>query len=131
MQNPSIHFFKHLNDNDRGISLSYTTSRDKINFLDLEIGIRNGQFQFQTHFKATDRNSFIPPDSCHHRSWLDSVPRSQFLRLRRNCSDIDTFKVQSELLRTKFLDKDYDPGIVEREFQHALTIDKVIIKGKT
>lgn len=117
-------FFQQLNNNDRGISLSYVVSRDRINFLDLEIRIWNGRFQFQTYFKPMDRNGFIPTDSCHQRSWLDSIPLSQFLRLRRNCSDINTFKTQSDLLKTTFLDKDYDSHLVEREFQHALETNR-------
>lgn len=58
-------------------------------------------------FKGTDRNLFIPTDSCHFNPWLRSVPKSQYMRLRRNCSDPGEFLVQAEVLTTKFLDKVY------------------------
>lgn len=87
-------FFAYMNENYQGISL-YEFSSNKIHFLDLEIEISSRQFKFQTYLKPTDHNSFIPIDSCHHRSWPHSVPRSQFVRLRRNCINIDTFIVQA------------------------------------
>lgn len=37
-------FFGHLNTNDRGISLTYEASTEKIHFLDLEIRITNRRF---------------------------------------------------------------------------------------
>lgn len=63
-------------------------------------------------------------DSCHHRSWLQSVPRSQLLRLHRNCTDKETFKVQANVLKTRFLDKGYNPNEVDCELQCALEINR-------
>lgn len=116
-------FFISLNRNDRGISLSYKSSQNKINFLDLEFEIRDQQFKFQTYFKPTDCNGFIPMDSCHHRSWLCTVPRSQFLQLRKNCSGTETFKTQTMVLRQRFLDKGYDQIEVDFELQNTLGVD--------
>lgn len=56
-------FFFSLNNNYLGLSFSFDCSPTKVNFLDLEIELKSRQFKFQTHFKTTDRNSFIPTDS--------------------------------------------------------------------
>lgn len=117
-------FFDLLNENDIGISLTYTSSTEKITFLDLEILVVNERFQFKTFFKSTDRNSYIPADSCHHPSWIHSVPRSQFLRLRRNCSDINTFKVQAEALKMRLLDKGYSHSEIDSEISRTLEVDR-------
>lgn len=84
----------------------------------------DGQFKFNTYFKSTDRNSFIPRDSCHHSSWLNAVPRSQFLRLRRNCTDVDTFISQAEVLKQRFLDKGYNQADLDTELQRVTNIDR-------
>ncbi|CAH2300460.1 Hypothetical predicted protein, partial [Pelobates cultripes] len=45
--------------------------------------------------------------SCHYKPWLDSVPKSQFLRLRRNCTQLENFEEQANTLKNKFMEKDY------------------------
>lgn len=89
-------FIRSLNANQRGIHLNYATSQSEINFLDLKITARD-KFVTSTFFKGTDRNSFIPVDSCHFGPWLRSVPKSQYMRLRRNCSDPREFLVQADV----------------------------------
>ena len=46
--------------------------------------------------------------SCHHSQWLKSVPKSQYLRLRRNCSDPLEFSEQAKVLTGRFLEKGYN-----------------------
>lgn len=70
----------------------------QVNFLDLEIEIIDKQFKFQTYFKPTDRNGFIPTDSCHHQSWLCSTQR--------------------------FLDKGYASSDIDLELQNTLKFDR-------
>lgn len=106
-------FFSVLNTNDRGIVLTYESSKSKIHFLDLVIERSDQQFIFSTYFKPTDRNVYIPIDSCHHKSWPRSIPKSRFLRLRRNCTDIDTFSTQATVLKERFLEKGYSQAEVE------------------
>lgn len=36
----------------------------------------NGYVYTTSYFKPTDRNSFIPRDSCHHPMWLKNIPRT-------------------------------------------------------
>ncbi|XP_077327832.1 uncharacterized protein LOC143962429 [Lithobates pipiens] len=74
--------------------------------------------------REKDRNGFISVDSCHHKSRLSSVPRSQFLRLRRNCTDLDTFKAQAEILKQRFLDKGYDITVLDGEVQRVVNTSR-------
>lgn len=95
------------NMNNRGIHLSYEVSCKEFNFLDLKISVRGDSFVTSTFFKSTDRNSYIPMDSCHHAFWLRSVPKSQYMRLKRNCTEQEEFLVQAETLTQRFLEKGY------------------------
>lgn len=70
-----------------------------------KIEVRGGKFLTKNYFKPTDRNSYLPLDSCHHMVWLTNIPKGQFTRLRRNCSRRSDFLVQSELLGKRFIDK--------------------------
>lgn len=64
-------FMTILNHNNRGIQLSYEASTTSI----LEIIVQDWQLVTKTFFKTTDRNGYIPVDSCHHVYWLKSIPR--------------------------------------------------------
>lgn len=113
-----------LNSNDRGISLSYEASSSHVHFLDLEIMAMEDHLEFKTYFKPTDRNGYIPVESCHQEQWLKAIPRGQFLRLRRNCSKTSDFLVQSQLLKKRFLEKGYGLDHLDEEINAVLAVER-------
>lgn len=117
-------FISLLNHNDRGIILSHERSSTRIHFLDLNISIDEGRIVTSTFFKLTYRNGYIPLDSCHHPSWLSAVPKGQFLRLRRNCTDLVEFHREAEILRSRFLAKGYDSGSLDLTIKEVGTRDR-------
>lgn len=68
------------------------------------------------------RNAVVNPG--YIQSWLHSVPRSQFLRLRRNCSDVNTYLVEAPTLKERFIEKGYDPVLVTSELNKGAGIDR-------
>lgn len=108
-QSDLLEFMTALNVNDRGIRFNFEASLQKINFLDLTISVKDGNFVTSTFFKLTDRNSYISSDSCHYNPWLRAVPFGQFMRLRRNCTEVSVFDEQAAVLSSRFVEKGYDP----------------------
>lgn len=82
--------------------------------MDLQIRVEEGRLLTSTYFKSTDRNAFIPHDSCHHSSWLDSVPKSQYMRLKHNCTKTEDFRRQANVLTNRFLEKGYSAWALEQ-----------------
>uniref|UniRef100_A0A8C5MHD2 Reverse transcriptase domain-containing protein n=1 Tax=Leptobrachium leishanense TaxID=445787 RepID=A0A8C5MHD2_9ANUR len=117
-------FLEELNRNERGIVLTTTWSHERINFLDLSIFIEDGKIKTETFFKKVDVNSFIETTSCHLPQWLDGIPKSQFLRVRRNCTDLDAYDIQSDKLRTDFLEKGYDQDKLEYTRNEVRSIER-------
>lgn len=117
-------FITTLNANRRGIHLTYEASRSKIHFLDLEIISNNGRLETKTYFKATDRNGYIPTDSCHHEVWLKSIPKSQLVRIRRNCSHLSDYFLQAENLKQRFCEKGYDNSLITKDIQQVALMDR-------
>lgn len=120
----TLYFMSTLNANNIGIKLSYEASYSNIHFLDLEIFVSNKQLVTKTFFKATDRNRYIPVDSCHHSAWLKSMPRSQFLWIRRNCTDLRDFYHQADILKSSFLDRGYQSSDIDEEIHQISLIDR-------
>ncbi|CAH2321250.1 Hypothetical predicted protein, partial [Pelobates cultripes] len=100
-------FISHLNSNNKGIILTCEYSTNSINFLDLNIFIQDGKIHTKTFFKKVCTNTAIDQTSCHYKPWLESAPKSQFLRIRRNCSQINDFNEQSLVLKKQFIEKNY------------------------
>lgn len=88
----SLHdFMANLNNKKMGIVLTYEVSSTVIHFLDLEISIVDHRLVTKTFFKLTDRNGYIPVDSCHYGPWLKSVPRSNYYALEGTAQTCQTF----------------------------------------
>lgn len=117
-------FMATLNNNERGIVLTYELSSVSIHFLDLEIAIVDRRIVTTTHFKPTDRNGYISTDSCHYSPWLESVPRGQLLRIRRNCSSTSDFMRQAQFLKERFVAKGYLPSTIDNEIIRISNIDR-------
>ncbi|KAM9324544.1 uncharacterized protein PAF06_000603 [Gastrophryne carolinensis] len=101
-------FFTEVNENDFNLEFTMESSTVSVNFLDLTLKIVGSQLLSCTYFKPTDRNGYVPRTSCHHPRWLETIPKSQFIRLRRNCTSIEDFDAQSSLLSQRFSEKGYD-----------------------
>ncbi|OXA49426.1 hypothetical protein Fcan01_16041 [Folsomia candida] len=68
-----------------------TVSTNSVPFLDVEVSFPVNHLRTTIYYKPTDSHSYLPYDSCHPKHMLDSIPYSQFLRLKRICSDHDDF----------------------------------------
>lgn len=91
-----------MNLNALGIVLQHEASQQRIHFLDLNIEVRDGALVTTTQRQT---NRFISQGSFRHPSWLKSIPRSQFLRLQRNCMVVHD--QQASLLKSSFTDRGY------------------------
>lgn len=100
-------FLLSLNNNTYGLRFTAESSWDTINYLDLTLTKQGNRLVSKTFFKATDRNGFVPVNSCHHPQWLGAVPKGQYMRIRRNCDDITDYHTQSEILTNRFQEKGY------------------------
>lgn len=76
------------------------------------------------YFKPTDRDAYVPLESCHHSFWLCNIPRGQFIRLKGNCTRKEDFISQSQVLSSRFQQKEYDKNTLDGE------IERVRIMGR-
>lgn len=112
-----------LNINNRGIELKYKAHQHSIHFLDLKIWAEEDQLLTSTYFKPT----FIARDSCHHKSWLDSVPKSQYLHLRRDCSRLKDFETAAAVLTDRLANKGYSVEILDQTVLNAWMSDRDVL----
>ncbi|XP_069492437.1 uncharacterized protein [Ambystoma mexicanum] len=112
-------FFQHLNRMAPRITLTTKTSKDTIEFLDVQIFKKRGKLETTIYTKLTDRNSILHAHSFHPRRTIESIPFSQFLKYRRIISEDEEYNNKMEFLKSKFEKRGYQPTNI------TTSVDKV------
>ena len=66
-------------------------SKEEINFLDVNLRLKNSQLETDLHIKPTGTHQFLDWTSSHPYHCKKSIPYSQVLRCNRICSDNEKF----------------------------------------
>ena len=83
-------------------------SQDEVDFLDCKVRIRNGQFQTELCTKDTDAHLYLLSSSCHPKHTINAIPKGQFIRIRRICSDLELYWKHSKEYIKFFAEKGYN-----------------------
>ncbi|XP_077133866.1 uncharacterized protein LOC143788239 [Ranitomeya variabilis] len=105
--------------NPWNIRLTSKVSSVEVDFLDLNIIMSNNCITTSLHRKKTATNSLLHYDSAHPTHLRNSIPKGQFLRVKRNCSVEDDFRAESKRLTERFQARGYPHKVVSRAFQHS------------
>ena len=76
------------------------------------------------HYKPTDSHSYLLYSSSHPSHVKNSIPYSQFLRLRRLCSEDSDFSLKSEEMCEFFDKRGYPASVVEAGHHRAQQINR-------
>ncbi|XP_056408621.1 uncharacterized protein LOC130313384 isoform X2 [Hyla sarda] len=113
-------FMTILNTNNINVKLTYKTSRECIEFLDILIKCNtHGSLSTDVYRKPTATNLLLHAASSHTPSTIKAIPTGQFLRIRRICSSDDDFKKQSAILTERFLQRGYSRRSLKKAYQKA------------
>jgi len=110
-------------------SLTYTqeTSDSSAHFLDITIKIDGNQIVTTLYTKPSNSKQYLLYNSCHPKNTLNSIPYSQFLRLKRICSLDSDFHAESNKLFSTFLECGYPSHILTNALQSASQKDRVTL----
>ena len=102
-------WLEHLNNYHKTIKFTSEWSTEKINFLDtwVQKGQDRNKLYTNLHTKPTDTNSYLRYDSAHPPKCKESIPYSQFLRIKRICKEQTDFETNLEMKKTEFREKGY------------------------
>ena len=92
-----------LNNFHTGLKFTWAISDDKLPFLDLYLTPSSNRLITTIHYKETDSHSYLNYSSSHPVRCKNSIPYSQFLRLRRICSEEEDFTTRSEEMTSFFI----------------------------
>ena len=104
-------------------------SRKEINFLDVIVQNNEGRISTTLYSKPTDSHLYLHPQSCHPEHIVRNIPRGQFLRLRRICSDTADYISKANKLIGYFKQRGYNSNIVEEAAKQALKTSRESLLG--
>ena len=99
-----LEFFTYINSVHPSIKFTYEYSKRNVNFLDTPVYItEEGFLKTDVYHKAVDTHSYLDKSSCHPEHTKKSIPYSQFMRIRRICTDDENFKERT-LQQSKYFE---------------------------
>ena len=81
--------------------------------LDISVSINGGSLRTSVSSKPTDAHSYLLFSPSHPKRCKKSIPYSQFLRLRRLCSEDEDFETRSLEIKTFFVNRVYPADLLE------------------
>ena len=118
-------FIAHLNSVHPWIKFTSDQSPNVVNYLDTQVKYHKiSGLSTDLFTKPTDTQSYLRYNSCHPTHIRDSLPYSQFLRIRRICSDHKDFVKHSLRMTRAFCDRGYPLDSILSNMVKVLKLDR-------
>ena len=88
--------------------------KEEVNFLDVNIKLKDGELKTDFFVTLTDSHQFLDPTSCHPYHCKEGIPYSQDLRLNRICLDNETFDRRCNDLEKWLMERGYNEKMIRK-----------------
>ena len=106
------------------LQFTFAISELELPFLDIKLATTNNRIQTSIHYNETDTHNYLHYTSFHPRHCKQAIPYSQFLRLRRICSNDVYFSEKAEEMLTFFKQRGYPEPQLHNDLQRVTTISR-------
>jgi hypothetical protein len=108
------------------IKFTHEISTSSLPFLEINVSMSPNSSQLNTtvFYKPTDSHTYLNFKSSHPPATKNSIPYSQFLRLRRLCSTEEDFQEEATKMSQFFHQQNYPGDTVKKAQQKASTISR-------
>ena len=113
-----------LNARHTNIKFTCSHSETSVTFLDTTVLLKDDHLETELFIKPTSSLSYLHRNSSHPTHVFSSLPYGEFLRVRRNCSTLESFDHFSEIILEAFIHRGYDRASLDRARQQARTKDR-------
>ena len=112
-------FLKYINEAHPTIKFTADYSKEKVNFLDVQVIKKGDKLVTDLYVKSTDTHQYLDYSSCHPSHCKDSIPYSQALRLNRICSEVSSFDKRCNELESWLQKRGYDDRLIRNKILSA------------
>ena len=122
---------KKLNNFHLSIKFTCEYSREKVNYLDVQVIVSEGKLITDLQVKQTDSHHYLDPSSCHPYHCTKSIPYSQALRINRICLENISFDLGCNELEEWLIKRNYNPTVVRKQVLKARAFSRDTLLDKT
>ncbi|XP_053552202.1 uncharacterized protein LOC128643241 [Bombina bombina] len=116
-----LEFVEGINQNKMGLKFTFETQLNEINFLDVTLsGTLEGKVKTNLYRKPISGNSLLHARSCHPKHVLYAIAKGQFIRAKRNCSDIKDCHIQMGDVSRRLVQRGYPQKIVKKAHREVV-----------
>ena len=121
-------FATYVNGFHPSLKFTWSISDEQLPFLDLYLKPTSDRLITSIYYKETDTHSYLNYTSSHPIRCKNSIPYSQFLRLRRICSDERDFDIKSkEMTVFFFINRGYPQQILQQALNRVAVAQREAI----
>ena len=120
-------FATYVNGFHPSLNFTWVISDVQLPFLDLCLKPTPDRLLTSIYYKETDTHSYLNYTSSHPARCKNSIPYSQFLRLRRICSEENDFGIKSKEMASFFRTRGYPSNMVQRAQERVSAIPREAI----
>ena len=113
-----------LNARHTNIKFTCSHSETSVTFLDTTVLLKDDHLETELFIKPTSSLSYLHRNSSHPPHVFTSLPFGEFLRVKRNCSTLESFDHFSEIILEAFIHHGYDRASLDRARQQARIKDR-------
>ena len=106
------------------IKFETNISPDEVNFLDVRVKLNDGCITTNLYTKPTDAFLYLNTSSNHPKHVKANIPKGQFIRVRRICSQNDDFLINCATLSSFFEKRGYQSDELKRSIQEVSKIPR-------
>ncbi|KAJ8037537.1 hypothetical protein HOLleu_18374 [Holothuria leucospilota] len=117
-------FLSFINEKHGTIKFTWSWSKERVNFLDVQVFNNGGKIETDLYVKPTDKHQYLFYTSCHPRRCKQSIPYAQALRLRRICSTNSAFDKRANELTTYLIARGYRERFVRNQIRKAKSVTR-------
>ena len=113
------YFIASVNSFHPALKYTWVVSECCIAFLDIHVSISGNRLSTSVHYKPTDSHGYLLHLSPHRAHVENNISYSQFLRLRRLCSDDTDFSEKAEEMCQFFKTRGYPDPVINNSKHNA------------
>ena len=107
------------------IEFEVNKSKSGVHFLDVAIEKTDkNTIKTSVYTKPTDAHLYLNASSCHPKHTIRNLPKGQFIRYKRICSDENDFLRQSAELKQFFLKRGFSEKLLSRTINEVKKMDR-------
>ena len=120
-----LEFLEYMNHGHSTIKFTAEYSKEQVPFLDTWVKKgEQGRLFTDLYTKPTDTQNYLHYTSCHPKHSKNGAPYGEFLRIRRNCSNIEDYHSQATKRVADYIYRGYPRDIVNEAYLKAASMNR-------